>query len=352
MNLPQRDNTNLRLVAPAGGVTSGVPVAVGNIVVLPQSTEDAGEIFTGLVRGYIKMAKKTGETWGLGDHLYFDPVAESLTKTDSGALLRVGKPTEAVAGASVVSAWVLFDGGAGAEAGLPGDITGVTAGAGLTGGGTSGTVTVTVDTTIHPTATTFASVANGEGASLIGIEDAAGTFAATNVEAALAEIPAALSSVANGEGASLIGLEDAAGDFTATDVEAALAELFTGAFTWAGIQTLSDTPVLSQSAEIAHTDGTAAAGAVTINDYSGTVTTASLTTAAGAIYTLTLTNSTIDANSMVFASIRSGTNTTAPVLLTEVQPGAGTCDILILNGHGGNALNGTLLIDFMVINPA
>lgn len=36
-----------------------------------------------------------------------------------------------------------------------------------------------------------------------------------------------LNSTANGEGASIIGIEDSAGNFTATDVEAALAELFT-----------------------------------------------------------------------------------------------------------------------------
>jgi hypothetical protein len=36
----------------------------------------------------------------------------------------------------------------------------------------------------------------------------------------------ALASTANGEGASMIGIEDVAGNFTATDVEAALAELF------------------------------------------------------------------------------------------------------------------------------
>lgn len=35
-----------------------------------------------------------------------------------------------------------------------------------------------------------------------------------------------LASTANGEGASLVGIEDSAGNFTATDVEAALAELF------------------------------------------------------------------------------------------------------------------------------
>jgi len=67
----------------------------------------------------------------------------------------------------------------------------------------------------------FTTVNNGEGASLIGLEDAGGNFTATNVEAALTEF----TSNANGEGASIVGIEDAGANFTATDVEGALTEL-------------------------------------------------------------------------------------------------------------------------------
>jgi hypothetical protein len=74
--------------------------------------------------------------------------------------------------------------------------------------------------------TRLASTANGQGASLIGIEDAAGNFDATNVEAALAEVYSDLASNSNGLGASLVGIEDTAGNFTATDVEGALSEIF------------------------------------------------------------------------------------------------------------------------------
>jgi len=71
----------------------------------------------------------------------------------------------------------------------------------------------------------LASNANGLGASLVGIEDAAGNFTATEVEAALAEIVSDLASAANALGASLIGIEDSAGNFTATNVEDVLAEI-------------------------------------------------------------------------------------------------------------------------------
>lgn len=71
----------------------------------------------------------------------------------------------------------------------------------------------------------LASNANALGASLIGIEDAAGNFTATEVEAALAEIFSDLASTANSLGASLVGVEDSADNFTATTVEDILAEL-------------------------------------------------------------------------------------------------------------------------------
>ena len=73
--------------------------------------------------------------------------------------------------------------------------------------------------------TNFASTANALGASLIGIEDTATNFLATDVEAALAEIYTDLASTANTLGASLVGIEDANGSFTATTVEAALVQL-------------------------------------------------------------------------------------------------------------------------------
>ena len=107
------------------------------------------------------------------------------------------------------------------------------------------------------------SVTNGEGASIVGIEDASGYYTGTDVEAVTNELEAQiggltsatfgfaennvladddsiypalekldlkfgdLGSVANGEGASLIAIEDSAGNFTSTDVEGALSELYT-----------------------------------------------------------------------------------------------------------------------------
>lgn len=106
------------------------------------------------------------------------------------------------------------------------------------------------------------STTNGEGASIVGIEDPSAYYTGTNVEVALDEIEAQiggatsttfnftennvlvdndviytalnkldlkfgdLASTNSSEGASLVGIEDSAGNYTATDVEAALAEVF------------------------------------------------------------------------------------------------------------------------------
>lgn len=107
----------------------------------------------------------------------------------------------------------------------------------------------------------FTSTANGEGASLVGIEDVSGWFTGAEIEAALNEIEALfgsttsstfsftennvltdndpvytalnkldlkwgdLASTALGEGASLVGINDAGSYFTGTTVESALQEL-------------------------------------------------------------------------------------------------------------------------------
>jgi hypothetical protein len=93
---------------------------------------------------------------------------------------------------------------------------------------------------------------------------------------------------------------------------------------------------------------TATAGAATCNSVSGKITTEALTTAADAEYVLTLTNSSVAAASMVFASVANGTNTTEGIVVQRVQPAAGSVVIRVKNTNAG-ALNGTLVVSFMVI---
>lgn len=93
---------------------------------------------------------------------------------------------------------------------------------------------------------------------------------------------------------------------------------------------------------------TATAGAATLNKDSGKITSESLTTAAGSAYTLTITNSAVAAADMVFASVALGTATTGMPVVTRVTPGATSIVIIVQNIHASAALNGTIVISFLV----
>lgn len=94
---------------------------------------------------------------------------------------------------------------------------------------------------------------------------------------------------------------------------------------------------------------TATAGAATLDKDAGVITSEALTTAAGAVYTLTLTNSSIAAADQVFASVQYGTATAGSPCVTRVTPGAGSVVILVQNVHASAALDGTIKIAFMVL---
>lgn len=94
---------------------------------------------------------------------------------------------------------------------------------------------------------------------------------------------------------------------------------------------------------------TATAGAATLNKNAGVITSESLTTASGAEWTLTLTNSAIAAADQVYASVQNGTNTTAMPYITTVAPAAGSVVIKVRNGHASVALNGTVKVSFFVV---
>lgn len=91
---------------------------------------------------------------------------------------------------------------------------------------------------------------------------------------------------------------------------------------------------------------TASSGAATLNNRWGVVTSESLATAAGATYTLTVTDSQIAATDMVFASVAYGTSTTGSPAIMRVTPAAGSLVIVIQNIHASAALNGTIVVSF------
>ena len=98
--------------------------------------------------------------------------------------------------------------------------------------------------------------------------------------------------------------------------------------------------------------GTAASNAVTMTE--GTafqITTESLTTAAGAEYALTITNSRIASTSFVLYSVGKGTDTQATFACGQATMANGTAVLSITNTHASEAFNGTLVISGIILNP-
>jgi hypothetical protein len=94
----------------------------------------------------------------------------------------------------------------------------------------------------------------------------------------------------------------------------------------------------------------ATAGAATLNQPSGIVTSESLTTAAAgaATYTLTLTNNQVIATDIIQATLGLGTNTTGTPVLVSAVAGAGSIVFKVQNAHPSAALNGTLTFAYVI----
>lgn len=95
---------------------------------------------------------------------------------------------------------------------------------------------------------------------------------------------------------------------------------------------------------------TAVAGAATLSKMSGKITSESLTTAQGADYTLTLTNTRIKATDIVLATVANGTNSQGSPVIEKVTPANGSVVIIVQNAHSSAvAFNGTVVVSFVVI---
>lgn len=95
--------------------------------------------------------------------------------------------------------------------------------------------------------------------------------------------------------------------------------------------------------------GTESANAVTVNFPMGRITTSSLSTAAGATYTITVTCSHCTSASNVFLTRNGGSNTAGVPLLEVTTISDGSFVITVRNAHASAALNGTLVIAFEVV---
>jgi hypothetical protein len=99
---------------------------------------------------------------------------------------------------------------------------------------------------------------------------------------------------------------------------------------------------------LAKANGTEAANAITASGNAGLITTSSLTTAGGATYAITWTNTKITATSVIGLTIQGGSNNATNNITFTCVPGSGTATLTIFNNTAATALNGTLIIGYTV----
>jgi len=96
---------------------------------------------------------------------------------------------------------------------------------------------------------------------------------------------------------------------------------------------------------------TLSSNAGTLSKLAGKITTESLSTAAGAAATLTITNTKVAAGDIILLTRNGGTSANGTPVMRAV-PGAGSFVITLDNKHASAAFNGTFIIGFLVIKQA
>lgn len=99
---------NVTFTTPGAGVTSGIAVLIGSLVVIATTTEVVGGTFVGLARGVVIVAKVSAQAWTEGVKIYWDDAAKLFTTTSAGGIL-VGVATKAAANPSATG-YVRLDG--------------------------------------------------------------------------------------------------------------------------------------------------------------------------------------------------------------------------------------------------
>lgn len=113
----------------------------------------------------------------------------------------------------------------------------------------------------------------------------------------------------------------------------------------------SKSPSILRAILIPSVSATASSGAASATGELVKVTSEALTTAAGAVYTLTLTNPRITSNSTVLGTVKYGTATAGSPAITRITPANGSVVVLVQNVHASSALDGTIVLDLLVLNP-
>lgn len=86
----------LTFTAPTGGVTSGTPLFINGLFVIPQTTALAGVAFEGMIVGVHKLTKTDSQAWLEGQEIFWD-LANSCATDDVTAGPSIGFAAAAVA---------------------------------------------------------------------------------------------------------------------------------------------------------------------------------------------------------------------------------------------------------------
>jgi predicted RecA/RadA family phage recombinase len=105
----------LTLVAPSGGVVTGVPVKIGQLLVIPITTAAVGESFAARRTGlFSDLAKVSAQAWTVGQLLYWDNTNSRFTTVSATGLVKAGV-AGAIAANPSSTGTVLFDGSLSAD---------------------------------------------------------------------------------------------------------------------------------------------------------------------------------------------------------------------------------------------
>ncbi len=92
-----QEGDTLRLTAPSGGVTSGTPLMIGSLLVVPVTTQLEAESFEGVVKGVVEFTKTASQAWTEGQKIHWNTSTNRFDSSGAAGPL-VGVASEAVAG--------------------------------------------------------------------------------------------------------------------------------------------------------------------------------------------------------------------------------------------------------------
>jgi predicted RecA/RadA family phage recombinase len=113
MKLFVQEGDNLEFTAPSGGVTSGVGVKIGDLLVIAEETAAVGVKFRGRRTGVVECAKLSAQAWTEGQQVNWDDTNKRFTTVTTGNF-RAGVAAAAAANPSATGKVVLHGGNLGA----------------------------------------------------------------------------------------------------------------------------------------------------------------------------------------------------------------------------------------------